>query len=252
MNILILEDETPAYKKLVNYLKSFLGEGFEHEHAKSIQEGVALLSKSKKYDLILSDIRLNDGIVFDIFDQVPITSPIIFCTAFDEHLLKAFQTNGIAYILKPYSKEDLHKAMKKFENLFQSKNYDKELFKQLKTIIKEEEKSYKKRFAVKKKEGIKLINTADICLIEAYGDLCRLRDNNNQLHTISYNIGTLIQELNPAHFFRINRSQIVNVEYIEKIEPYFKNRLSIKITGLKKFMTTSSSNTKEFRKWIDQ
>jgi len=252
MNILILEDETPAYKKLVNYLKSFLGEGFKHDHAKSIQDGITLLSKTKKYDLILSDIRLNDGIVFDIFNQVSISSPIIFCTAFDEHLLKAFQTNGIAYILKPYSKEDLNKAMKKFENLFQYKNYDKEIFKQLKTILMEEEKSYKKRFAVKKKEGIKLVNASDICFIEAYGDLCRLKDYNNKLHTISNNIGTLIQELNPVHFFRINRSQIVNIEYIEKIEPYFKNRLSIKITCLKEFITTSTANTKEFRKWIDK
>ena len=65
------------------------------------------------YDFILSDIQLLDGISFDLFDEIQLEAPIIFCSAHDEYLFKAFNTNGIAYILKPYTKSEFNKAIEK-------------------------------------------------------------------------------------------------------------------------------------------
>jgi len=251
MTILIIEDETPAYKKMINYITNYLGSNFKHTHVRSVKNGITTLQNNEVYDLIFADIKILNGTSFDIFNQVKFSTPIIFCTAYDEHLLKAFQTNGIAYILKPYSQEDLNNAMVKFETLFETKSYDKNIFNQFKLLLDNKDKQYKKRLAVKKKEGVKLIDLETICLIEVFGDLCKLYDKKGKLHTISKSLGALYNELNPNQFFKINRSQIVQINYIETIAPHSKNRLYLKITTVKNLVITSSSVTKEFRIWLE-
>ncbi|MGB0891056.1 MAG: LytR/AlgR family response regulator transcription factor, partial [Flavobacteriaceae bacterium] len=182
MNILILEDEIPAYQKLINYLTNSFGDDFTHDVARSNADGKELLSNNK-YDFILSDIQLLDGISFDLFDEVSIDCPIIFCSAHDEYLFKAFNTNGIAYILKPYSKSDFNKAIEKYQALFTQGNYNQlnsDTLSNLKSALKEENTSYKKRFVIKKAKGIQLLNVTEISLIEASGDFCIATDNSGK------------------------------------------------------------------------
>ncbi len=251
MRILIVEDEVPAEKKLVKYLVDYFGKSVALESVRTVKAGTALLEKNSDYDLILSDIKLLDGSAFDIFQKVTTKTPIIFCTAYDAHLLEAFQANGIAYILKPYQKKDLEAALKKFDMLFEPKSVEKDIFYQLKEVLETKNEHYKRRFAIKKSNGIKLLETSEISLVQANGDFCKLFDSTGQLHSVSKSIGILINELNPKHFFKINRSQIVGIEHIEKIEPYSSNRLALRIKGLKEHVITSASTTKEFRIWIE-
>ena len=253
MKVLILEDEIPAYQKLVNYLTNSFGNDFTHNIARSNADGKELLSKNK-YDFILSDIQLLDGISFDLFDEVSIDCPIIFCSAHDEYLFKAFNTNGIAYILKPYSKSDFNKAIEKYQSLFSQGNYNalsSDTLSNLKSALKEENTSYKKRFVIKKAKGIQLLNVTEISLIEASGDFCIATDNLGKRHTISQTLGNIFQQLNPTKFFKINRSEIVCIDYIDNIESHFKNRLLITIKGVKEKSMTSSSTTSDFRKWLE-
>lgn len=250
MKILIIEDEIPAFKKLFAYVTESLNSDFEYTHTRSVEDSINQL-KVTSYNLIISDIKIIGGTSFDIFDSIKTSTPIIFCTAFDEHLLKAFQTNGIAYVLKPYTQKDIESALKKHKDLFYKKFSENNFFEQFKTLISEKD-NYKKRFAIKKSEGIKLVNTEAICYFEACGDFCKLKDSDGNLHSISSAMGSLTNELNPDHFFRINRSYIVNIDYIEKIVSYSKNRLSIKVKGLADSIITSTSSTKDFRKWIDR
>ncbi|NHF57811.1 response regulator transcription factor [Flavobacteriaceae bacterium TP-CH-4] len=252
LHILLLEDEIPAFQKLIAYLTDFFGEAFSHEHVRTVKEGITLLRGMTNYDLILSDIKLLDGTSFEIFHQIETKTPIIFCTAYDEHLLEAFQTNGIAYILKPYSRRDFDRALQKFKDLFEPQSLTSEIFEQLRNVLDTKEERYKKRFAIKKKEGIKLLETVTISLIQAQGDFCQIIDHDGKLHSISKNIGTLVSELDPKTFFRINRSQLVHILHIEQIAPYSKNRLALKMKGAKEHAITSSSVTKEFRAWLEQ
>ena len=249
--ILIIEDETPAYKKLLSYITNYVTTSFKHTHVRSVKNGIIALQDDKNYDLIFADIKILNGTSFDIFNQVIFSTPIIFCTAYDEHLLKAFQTNGIAYILKPYSQEDLNNAIAKFETLFEAQPYDRNIFNQFKSLLNSKDTQYKKRLAVKKKEGVKLIDVDTICLIEVFGDLCKLYDSKGRLHTISKTLGALYSELNPNQFFKINRSQIVQINYIETITAHSKNRLYLKIAHIKDQVVTSSSVTKAFRIWLE-
>ncbi|CAL2085800.1 LytTR family DNA-binding domain-containing protein [Tenacibaculum sp. 190524A05c] len=254
MKILILEDEIPAYQKLVTYLTDYLKSEPEHDWARTIKDGKQFLDDNT-YDVILSDIQLLDGISFDLFDEVSLNTPIIFCSAHDEYLFKAFHTNGIAYILKPYTKKEFNGALEKYQSLFSKGDYgnlNTDVIVELKSALKEENTTYKKRFVIKKSKGIQLLNVSDISLIEASGDFCIATDKDGKRHTISQNLGSISKQLNPNKFFKINRSEIINIDYIVTIESHFKNRLLLTITGCKEKPMTSSSTTSEFRKWLEQ
>ncbi|WP_298340886.1 LytTR family DNA-binding domain-containing protein [uncultured Algibacter sp.] len=254
MKILILEDEIPAYKKLQTFVNEYFKIEVAHDWARSNKDAKTFLEKHE-YDFILSDIQLLDGISFDLFNDIDISAPIIFCSAHDEYLFQAFNTNGIAYILKPYTKLDFQKAIEKYQALFNQGDYstlNKQTITELKSALKEEHTNYKKRFVIKKAKGIQLLNVSDINLIEASGDFCIATDNEGKRHTISQNLGSIHQQLHPNKFFKINRSEIINIDYIENIESHFKNRLLIKMSNIKEKVMTSSSTTSDFRKWLEQ
>lgn len=254
MNILILEDEIPAYQKLVSFVNDYFQDNIPHHWARSIAEGKAFLQKNT-YDFILSDIQLLDGMSFDLYNDIFIDAPIIFCSAHDEYLFQAFNTNGIAYILKPYTQTDFKKAMEKYQSLFKKGNYNilnKTTITELKSALKEEHTNYKKRFVIKKATGIQLLNVSEISKIEASGDFCIATDMKGKRHTISQNLGSIHQQLHPNKFFKINRSEIICIDAIDNIESHFKNRLLITIKGIKDKAMTSSSTTSDFRKWLEQ
>ena len=253
MKILILEDEIPAYQKLQKCLDSFFDVKISISWGRSIAEGTQLL-KENNYDFILSDIQLLDGLSFDLFDTTKTDCPIIFCSAHDDYLFKAFNTNGIAYILKPYSQNDFNKAIQKYQALFKKGDYtslDNTTINALKSALTEENTNYKKRFVIKKTTGIQLLNAIDIALISASGDFCLVIDKEGKRHSISQNLGSILPQLNPTKFFKINRSEIVNIDFIENLEPYFKNRLLISIINHKEKVMTSTAKTADFRKWLE-
>ncbi len=253
MRILILEDEIPAYQKLQKHLEQLMTASFTQDWARSIEEGKTYLA-SQTYDLILSDIQLLDGLSFDLFSQVEVSCPIIFCSAFDNYLFQAFETNGIAYVLKPYSLDDLKKAIEKYQALFEAQKppkIDSELLQALKSSLSIESMEYKKRFVIKRKNGIQLLSVNEISLIEASGDFCLVTDKSGKRHPISQTLGALHEQLSPVQFFRINRSQIVQLDAIQQIENHFKNRLLLSLQGVKEKPMTSTANTAAFRKWLE-
>jgi len=254
IKILILEDEIPAYQKLIGCLQVFFTEGITHDWARSISEGKKFLI-DKTYDFLLSDIQLLDGTSFDLFNSVSIESPIIFCSAHDDYLFQAFNTNGIAYILKPYTQADFNKAIEKYQALFKQGDYNalnNSTIDELKSALKEENTSFKKRFVIKKAKGIQLLNASDISVVEASGDFCIATDNEGKRYPISQNLSSIYSQLNPKKHFKINRSEVVHIDCIENIESYFKNRLLITMKGYKEKVMTSSSSTAEFRRWLEQ
>lgn len=254
MKILIIEDEIPAYKKLTSHLDAYYNNDYSYDWARSIEDGKEFLN-NYSYDFILSDIQLLDGLSFDLFDAVKPNCPIIFCSAHDEYLFQAFNTNGIAYILKPYSEVDFKKALEKYESLFQQGDYNplnSNTISDLKSVLREEHGNYKKRFVIKKATGIQLLKVSEISLIQASGDFCIATDTSGKRHTISQSIGAIFQQLSPSKFFKINRSEILHIDFIENIESHFKNRLVLTMKGCKNKVMTSSSTTSNFRKWLEK
>ncbi|MEO0339348.1 MAG: response regulator, partial [Bacteroidota bacterium] len=118
MNVLIIEDEIPAFKQLQKLLLQARATTKVLEHLDSVESAVEWFTKYGMLpDLIFMDIQLADGLSFQIFQEIDITKPIIFTTAFDQYMLHAFKVNSIDYLLKPISFMDLSKALKKLEGL---------------------------------------------------------------------------------------------------------------------------------------
>src|SRR5918993_5588358 len=114
MNILIVEDEALAVKKLLKTLAEVDDTCKVVGISESIESTVQWLEQNPEPDLILMDIELADGESFEIFKMVELKSPVIFTTSYDEYVLKAFKVNSIDYLLKPVQKEELAAALSKF------------------------------------------------------------------------------------------------------------------------------------------
>ncbi len=255
MHVLIVEDEIPAFEKLRSLIATHLDGNFTYDWARSITETKHFLdSSSRDYALIFSDIQLLDGNAFEIFDTVKITVPIIFCSAYDEYLFKAFKSNGIEYILKPYSIDDIALAFAKYENLFKSDTdlFSTKVINELKQSLHSKSDNYKKQFIIKTKKGIHILEAKAIVLVEAKGDFCKLFDHEGKTHLYSQSIGSIYASLNPKQFFRINRSQVVHLPFIERIENHFKNRLKLTLKFISETALTSSATTADFRVWLDR
>ena len=118
MKVLIIEDEVPAAEKLERYLKRYDDSIEVAEKLNSVSSSSAWLDQNQNtVDLIFMDIQLLDGKSFEIFDNVKITKPIIFITAFDEYAIDAFKVNSIDYLLKPITFNDLSGALEKLEQM---------------------------------------------------------------------------------------------------------------------------------------
>ncbi len=254
MKVIILEDEILAKEKLVTFIGHELPEAQIVGWARSVKEARKLLTQREQFDLIFSDIKLLGGTSFNVFNEVEVNCPIIFCSAYDQYLINAFQTNGIAYLLKPYDEEKFAQAIHKFKSLFnktETVQISKLTLSDLVTIVEGQHKRYKSRFTIRKNNGLKLLNTHEIVMIEASGSFCLAYDNKGKKHVINAAISEMEKNLDPSKFFRINRSEMINLDYIDTIETYFKNRLLIKLKHKSEACHTSSAKTAQFRLWLE-
>ena len=118
MNILIIEDEPRTAKLLKEFILAA-----DDTHAvlgicDSVESTVQFLgTTTNRVDLLFMDIQLADGSSFDIFQKVNVNIPVIFCTAYEDHLLEAFKSNGIDYILKPFHEKDIEQAFRKLDQI---------------------------------------------------------------------------------------------------------------------------------------
>lgn len=86
---------------------------------------------------------------------------------------------------------------------------------------------------------------------QAEGDIVFAYDHQQTKHIVQHRLSELKDMLDPSKFFRINRGEIIHIDFIHKIEPYFNNRLVINLTKAKEGLKTSTSKTAAFRKWIE-
>lgn len=112
MKVLIIEDENHSAERLQRYIRTLHPDYEISGITKSIVQSIDFLQREQP-DLIFSDIRLQDGLSFDIFRQIKIVSPIIFTTAYDQYAIQAFKFNSIDYLLKPIDSDELEAAIQK-------------------------------------------------------------------------------------------------------------------------------------------
>jgi len=252
LKILIIEDEQQAGEKLITSITSII-DNPKIEWVRSITEVIGFLKVEPQLDVIFSDIELLDGNVFRAYEVVQPKCPIIFCTAYNTFYVDAFKTNGIAYLLKPYSKESFKNAWNKFLLLFNTEKNQipLSLITQLKQLLENKKNYTKTTFSIKKREGIVLLKTEDIVCFLAQGDFVLAVDKDNRKHIINDSLTRIENQIDKHVFFRINRSEIINRNSVIKYNQHIKNRLAITLTDYKQILYTSNSRTPDFRIWIE-
>lgn len=252
MKILILEDEKLATERLVKILSEIDPEIEIIGDIKSIKEGTAWFEENELPDLIISDIRLLDGLSFDLFKNLKIETPVIFTTAYDQYAIKAFEVNSIDYLLKPIQKEKLAESLAKYKER-SAKNKFPADFEGLYDLIQSQKRSYKARFLIKVGQKILAVPVEKISYFYSQNKLTYIVTKEGRKLPSDQTLETLESQLDPAAFFRANRQVIISYDAISEIHPYFKGRLKLDLNPpLNDEVVVSAEKTPEFKSWLDQ
>jgi two-component system response regulator LytT len=252
MNVLIVEDEAPASRRLQQLIKETDSSLHIMSTVDSIDLAVKWLNSNPAPDIIFMDIQLADGLSFEIFNRANITSPVIFTTAYDEYALKAFKVNSIDYLLKPIEKEDLFRSIEKLKSLkkqFISKGSIpiQSLLETLKL-----NKNYKSRFLVKIGEKLVSISIDSIAYFISEDKLTFLVTNDNKKYPLDYSLDELDTMLDPKFFFRLNRQCLTKINSIQSIHNYFNGKLKLFLTPpTAKEMIVSREKSSHFKQWLE-
>jgi DNA-binding LytR/AlgR family response regulator len=251
LNIVIIEDEQPAVENLISELNSLNAAHNVIAVLRTVQESIRWFkTKEAEIDLIFMDIQLADGVSFNIFKEVDITTPVIFTTAFDKYILESFEYNGIDYLLKPIFPEKLKQSLSKFKNL---KTHFTNNFLQLITAPANERSGLKDRVLVKKGIEFQSIKTEDVAYFYTEHKLVFLVDKEGKKYmTHTNNLSDLMNQLNKKVFYRANRKYIINIEYIKKYKPLNRVKLEVDlIVAVSEPIVVSQENTSDFKAWIE-
>ncbi len=254
MKVLILEDEKLASEKLENTLKEIEPEANVVAHLQTISSAVAWLSTHPHPDLIFSDIRLLDGLCFEIFDKVKVRVPVIFTTAYDQYAIKAFEVNSIDYLLKPVQQEKLRASLTKFRSLNATPAQPAFDYQEVLKLLKAPPQAiYKSRFMVRLGQKIIALPAEKIAYFYSENKLTYIVSTENKRYPVDQPLDEIIDVLDPRTFFRINRQFIVTFGSIAEIHPYFKGRVKLTLNPrAEDEVIISAERTPEFKKWIDQ
>jgi two-component system LytT family response regulator len=253
MNVVIVEDEALAAKRLKNLLEACDGSIQIVASLDSVSAAVAWFQRDAKPDLAFFDIQLSDGLSFEIFKQVKLENPIIFTTAYDDYALQAFKVNSIDYLLKPIDAEDLKQSLEKLKALkmrFQPTMPDIEAL--LKNLI-EKKSSYRARFLVALRDEWIAIPIQDVAYFYSEHKQTRLVRIDGKKFMIEQTMEELQSELNPAHFFRANRQFIVSLKAIAAIHKFFGGKLKVSLSPpALEAVTVSRETSSAFKAWLNQ
>ncbi|TCC91724.1 response regulator transcription factor [Pedobacter frigiditerrae] len=251
MQIIIIEDELKAAKSLANLIVKLKPAAKIVAQLQSIEGSIEYLSNNEQPDLIFMDIQLSDGLSFEIFKAVEIRCPVIFCTAYGEYAMDAIKANGIDYLLKPFSQDDLHATFEKvanFKNFFQ-KNTAPDLDNILKQIVLDEGK---KSFLVFKHQKYTTVQTEQIAFIYIRNDSASIMTFKQEEYALDQSLDQLQALLSAKQFFRLNRQYLINFSAVKEVEHYFGRKLFVKlIIPSPEQLLIGKEKTSAFLNWLE-
>lgn len=251
MNALIIEDEIPAVKHLVQLLSS-IGGITVIDTLDSITETIEWFSSNEQPDIIFMDIHLSDGIAFEIFRHITIKAPIVFTTAYDEYALKAFRVNSIDYLLKPIRKTEIVAAIEKLKVLTDSGGRSKNIAKLIAAF--QQGRQYKTHFLIPVK-GDKLIPVLaeDLAYFNIDTGSVLAHTFDGKCYRFDKTMDELEKILNPVEFFRANRQYLISRSAIRDVDIWFNNRLSINLrVEIPEKIIISKAKITGFKNWFDK
>jgi DNA-binding LytR/AlgR family response regulator len=250
MNILIVEDEPLVAKDLERLIREAL----------PTVEIVAILGSvitAKQWfgthampDLIFSDIRLSDGVSFEIYETLSIACPIIFTTAYDEYALRAFKINSIDYLLKPIDAKELASALNKYRAVKDSQV----LHEQLQTLLSRWQdvatKRYKERFLALQRNALVPINENEIAYFHKNEIIHLHTTTGDKFISEHQTLDEIEQLVNPKVFFRVNRQYLVHIQAVGRVKTTHKG-LTVELKGaVASEIDISREKASAFKEWL--
>ncbi|MBK9289033.1 MAG: response regulator transcription factor [Flavobacteriales bacterium] len=214
MKALIIDDERLARKELSTLLEKHEGIQVvgEAANADEAEERIAEL----KPDLLFLDINMPGRDGFQLLESLDHAPHVIFVTAYDEHALHAFQVNALDYLMKPIDPERLEAALNKLPQKGEGDVPQRDMLKADDQIfLKDGEKCW-------------FVTLKDVRLFESEGNYVRVRFN-DQKPLVLRSLNKLEEKLDPHVFFRANRKHIVNLKWVDNIQPWFSGGLMVKL-----------------------
>ncbi len=252
MNIVLIEDEEQAARRLSRMVREILPQDFLHGPLESISQAISWFQSNPEPDLVLLDIHLADGLSFAIFDAVAVSAPIIFTTAYDQYAIRAFKLNSIDYLLKPIETDQLKAALGKWQDRKLSKapvllgnDWHRELNNDM-------NRKFKQRFLSRVGDKLQAVETKDVLYVFSENKGTYLHTESHKNLLIDLPLEQVEPILDPAIFFRINRQYMIRFEAIEKMLAYSNSRLKVSLRGCDDAdIVLSREKTREFKEWLD-
>ena len=203
-----------------------------------------------KPNIIFLDIEMPGLTGFELLKRLKNIPMVIFCTAYEDYSLKAFETNSIDYLIKPVKEARLQQTVLKIEQL--KTNFSKEnVFKAVNTITETKAKKRITSVAVKKGDRIIFVKLEDISHFEATEKYVTLYTNETS-ELVEQSL-TELQEKLPSNYLRVHRGFLINTDYVKDFQKYFNNRYIISLTDHKKTVITSGRTYKDtIKTYINQ
>lgn len=252
MKILIIEDEKHNASRLQRLLAEI---SLDFEVAgvlETVKDSVNWLKKEVAPDVILMDIRLSDGLSFDIFDKTDVVSQVIFTTSYDEYAVRAFKVNSIDYLLKPIEKEELEAALEKAD-IERKKSVPALELEQLLHLFREKAPAFRKRFLLPGFNGYKTISVGEITYIYTEQKITYLVTHDGNSEMLGQTMDELEDELDPEAFFRANRQFIIHIDSVDLIRNDMNGKLKV-VLKLDPAVEIIVSREKAplLKKWLDR
>jgi len=252
MRTLIIEDEKAALRNLKAAMQEVDTDFDIVGETDSVTDTQEWFASHSMPELVFMDIHLADGSAFGIFEQVDITCPIIFTTAYDEYALQAFRVNSIAYLLKPISSADLQMAIDKLKLLGSAKAEGTRTdFQAVMHALKREE-GYKTHFLVPVKgDRFVPVSVDQISYFYISDGVVKAVLQSSETFIFQQTLDELAELLNPRQFFRANRQYIIAHKAVVGVSLWFGGRMVLQLTPpTDEKVIISKARVPAFREWF--
>lgn len=250
MKVLILEDEARTGKRLEDLLAQCGTPVQVMACIPSVKKTVQWLAQNPQPDIIFMDIHLEDDLVFSLFDQVTITIPIIFTTAYDAYMIKAFKVNSLDYLLKPVQLPELNAALAKYHTVqrhFNQLNYEY----LVDLVHSSAQPSYRERFMVTVGSNLITIETRHIAYFSLESKATFITTDQGRHLPLNHSLDVLTDMLDPQRFFRINRQYIIALSAIRQAHSYAAGKIKLDLLPpARQDVFVSGDRITAFKEWL--
>ncbi|WP_276484671.1 LytR/AlgR family response regulator transcription factor [Paraflavitalea pollutisoli] len=257
MKAVIIEDESLVARELETKIAAVAPDVEIVAKLATLKIAKRWFLENAEPDVLFMDIQLGDGVSFNLLEEFTLKCPVVFTTAYNEYAIKAFKVNGVDYLLKPVSVDELRRAIDKCRQLVARAAAQLPInVQQLLDIFAsggQQKPIYKEKFIINIRQQWTPVNTADVaCLVKEA--VVYLYTFSGEKHILDYTSMEEIEELlDPNRFYRANRQYIVNIDAIKSIKLLDNQKLTLKmIAPLNTETDVSREKAPAFKKWFDR